>query len=181
MPNWCYNTLEVRGQIEDVQKFFEHAKRAVPQSDHVLSAECSLDFNKFIPMPPEVRLTPKTYELGETIEERQEKWKCTINAIDWAVDNWDTKWNAHDVTCHTNDDDKGYLLYDFNTAWSPPMAVFNKMAEMFPTLKFHATYQGEGNEYYGESGWKKGVLLFEREITPSDSSWMNEEDEEEKS
>ena len=194
MPNWCYNTLEVRGQPEDVQKFFEHAQSETmekcvksynPLSYESMLIKRDLDFNKFIKMPQELKETKS--EFGGTEEEQEERFKKYEANIakygyatwyEWAIDNWDTKWNSGEVE-YDYDVGDDTLFYRFSTAWSPPMKIFHKMAQMFPSLKFHATYRDEGDAFYGESGWKNSVQLFERDITPSDTTWMDEDSKEE--
>lgn len=42
---------------------------------------------------------------------------------DWRCDNWGTKWNACDVYV-------GRDIIEFNTAWSCPLPVLNKLAEL---------------------------------------------------
>lgn len=65
----------------------------------------------------------------------------------WANNNWGTKWNIEDE--NVNDmDDTSCQLY-FKTAWSPPVAIIDKLKEMFPNLDINGYYLGEGNEYAG--------------------------------
>jgi hypothetical protein len=88
-----------------------------------------LHFGNFIPEPPE------------------------SDGYNWCIDNWDTKWDA----CYADLDDSQdeVLRYNFQTAWSVPMAVFNAMTEQFPNLTFDIRSieeQGWGMEIVGRNG-----------------------------
>lgn len=48
---------------------------------------------------------------------------------DWAVENWGTKWNAYDI------ERRGDTVIKFETAWSMPSRILQKLAETFPSDK----------------------------------------------
>lgn len=48
---------------------------------------------------------------------------------DWSIHNWGTKWNSYSFKMVK--DEPGLLEFLFNTAWSPPDPIFEKLAEMF--------------------------------------------------
>lgn len=54
-----------------------------------------------------------------------------LNWYDWQIANWGTKWGA----CITTDDANTFEC-SFGTAWNPPVPVWKKLGEMFPTLTF---------------------------------------------
>ena len=58
---------------------------------------------------------------------------------DWRRGNWGTKWNA----CRTqiNDLDKPEIYFD--TAWSTPIPVLDKLSQMYPDLKFDFEFADE--------------------------------------
>ena len=50
------------------------------------------------------------------------------------------------------DIDKEYyeiISITFNTAWSPPVPVIDKLKQMFPDLHISGNYVGEANEFAG--------------------------------
>lgn len=65
----------------------------------------------------------------------------SVNWYDWRCDNWGTKWNACDVYCDWFSDNE--LFYEFNTAWSAPYGVFEKIAEDYPDISFDVLYADE--------------------------------------
>ena len=60
------------------------------------------------------------------------------NWYDWQLFNWGTKWDA----CESiyNQEDK---ILEFQTAWSCPSDIIQKMADMFPDLRFDGGYSDE--------------------------------------
>jgi Ferredoxin-like domain in Api92-like protein len=61
-----------------------------------------------------------------------------LNWHDWSVDNWGTKWNSYGYRGIINA--PKWYVFQFYTAWEPPIPVLRKLTEMWPTLKF--TFQG---------------------------------------
>lgn len=83
-----------------------------------------------------------------------------VNWYNWRIDNWGTKWNSYDNKRIDNDTIK------FNTAWSAPIKVIQKLSEMYPdeviehwwadedigSNSGYASYQnGECNYYYNDN------------------------------
>lgn len=146
MPNWCSNTLKVRGSEDEVQKFCNKAK----------GKDTELSFNSLFPMPKELAITspPQT---------EQEKKQAAINTAkygaptwyEWCVKSWGTKWDVSEV-CLENEGD--YLEYSFDTAWSPPLLWLTKVSEDFPELEFVMRYSEEGAGYFGVAKAVKGKL-----------------------
>lgn len=66
----------------------------------------------------------------------------------WALANWGTKWNAYD--CVLNYETEKYLEFCFNTAWSFPEPIFNKLAQLFPLLTLECDCYDEGGIFAGE-------------------------------
>ena len=62
---------------------------------------------------------------------------------EWRCANWGTKWNAYDQT-----GGDGWLT--FETAWSAPHPVIDKLAEMFPQVKI--THKWADEDYGNNCG-----------------------------
>jgi hypothetical protein len=95
--------------------------------------ETTFSFDRLCPRPPE----------------EADNW------YNWNVSNWGTKWNA--CRCElTRSEQK--LVYNFDTAWAPPMPVIEKFAEKFSAVDFTFSY-------HEEQGWggnlevAKGALV----------------------
>ena len=149
MPNWCRNRITVFGndqteKIKEVEKIFES----------------KTPFNDIFPMP-DWKNTPN--ENGELPVLHQEFNKNgdlfyeTYNFPDgknddrwyhWCIDNWGTKWEP-DIASVDGDQDSEMLELVFNTAWSPPQGVVEKMREKYPKLTFQCFYDEPGCEIAG--------------------------------
>jgi hypothetical protein len=70
------------------------------------------------------------------------------NSLDWARENWGTKWNPEsEAQC---DFGLTFMNVDFNTAWSPPEPIYNKLCELFPNLDIKWHYSEPGADYAGD-------------------------------
>ena len=65
----------------------------------------------------------------------------------WCIDNWGTKWEP-DIN-EIGYEDSEILELTFNTAWSPPQGVVEKMREKYPKLTFQCFYDEPGCEIAG--------------------------------
>lgn len=58
---------------------------------------------------------------------------------DWAIDKWGTKWNAYDTPDSRDTADTIF----FETAWSSPLPVFQRLSEIYPDVVIHVEYADE--------------------------------------
>jgi hypothetical protein len=131
MPNWCNNILRIGHENHEMLDRFEKA---------FLRGETC---HGFIPMPDELRNSTSPND-KENSEANIKKY----GYADWyafAVDQWGTKWDfgsEHDLI------DGGFLNgcpaleFAFDTAWSPPIPLYEKLVELGYTVQ----------AYYLESG-----------------------------
>jgi hypothetical protein len=56
---------------------------------------------------------------------------------DWSYANWSTNRNASDVELDDSTADLGYVVIKFETAWSPPVRILERLEEMFPDIAFY--------------------------------------------
>lgn len=150
MPNHVTNIVTYEGDRKQIAEMLE----AIKKDDLGIG---TVDFNKIIPLPDDIYrgdLGPKERELyGDK------------NWYDWCRANWGTKWNAYGY-----DKDFDYSQTDslwFQTAWSAPHSILQKLSDMFPEIEFrhqwadedigyncgqHRYFGGERtDEYYPES------------------------------
>ena len=86
-------------------------------------------------------------ELGDAyIHNIKEYGKTTW--YDWAIENWGTKWEATGIGC-----DKNTIIFD--TAWSTPEPIFEKLSELLPDEYIEVKY---ADECY--SNYNNGILIF---------------------
>ena len=104
MPNWCQNVIYV-----------SHAdkNKMVALKDAIINGEMC---DHIKPMPEALKDTTSPSD--------------SPNWYDWACDNWGTKWDV----CSPWDTDEIYsdengetYVFKFDTAWSPPIPVYDEM------------------------------------------------------
>lgn len=76
---------------------------------------------------------------------------------EWSIDHWGTKWGAYDFEEVSAEP----LTIKFETAWSFPTPVFEKLAETFPTLTFDCICFDEGWNFAGVGGFGVTGKTFE--------------------
>ena len=137
MPNWCHNKLTITGPEADVRSFKD---KAVGQSPWEESEEEPnvLNFHSLVPVPDEV--LKAGYESA---------------GYDWERANWGCKWGADNA--QLLDEGGTCLIYEFDTAWSPPMEFLKAVAKQWGALQFVLDYEEAGMGY-------KGLAKFQGEI-----------------
>lgn len=158
-PNWTVNRLTITGPANERARFKDQAtKYNNPSLDHEdelkyaklsdkeASAAKLADALQVEEMPP-VALTftafkPMPKDAGDWYN-----WNCA---------NWGTKWDASDATVRETNSS---LVYDFETAWSPPCPAVAEMSEQFPQLKFNLRFWERGMGFQGNFVLKDGKVL----------------------
>jgi len=77
---------------------------------------------------------------------------------EWRVQNWGTKWEPSGVDVEKGVD---HILYDFDTAWSPPEPWVRSISTKYPDLTFRLSYEEPGNDFEGHVLVKDGAILEE--------------------
>jgi hypothetical protein len=146
MPNWCNNSVEIYHEdpamIERVRKAF---------NDGAL-------LNEFIPIPDSLKIVagcvgdPDEQKKLEEDTERNRQVHGYGNWYDFCVNEWGTKW---DIGADGNpaQDFPGGLTLGFESAWSPPVAAYEKLTEQ--GFRIRAMYYEPGMAFAGV--WDNGV------------------------
>lgn len=133
MPNWCANKLTITGPKAEVLAFKERAVGHPPWSrpEELVSVEPSaLNFHSLVPVPDEV--LAGGYEKA---------------GYDWEKEHWGCKWGASEAGIV--DQWEGFIAYEFNTAWSPPLEFLEALAVKWPNLMFVLEYEEPGCAFKG--------------------------------
>ncbi len=159
MPNWCANSVVLKHKDPE---FIARARRAV-EKDGLL--------NEFIPVPKDLKETISGY-MGDEEEQKQLEIQQAYNIknygyanwYDYCVNEWGTKW---DVTGEVQDIDGGLML-NFDSAWAPPIAAYEKLKSM--GFDIEANYYEPGCAFVGE--WLDGEDYCYQ--IDGDSEWVRE-------
>jgi len=158
MPNHCFNRVTIynaddtdksREQIAKLKAIFEDENvfgQIIPEPDWANTPLLTSD-NRFgtkygndgeLPQYVEDPVKRLVFRSTDITDQR---W------YDWRVQNWDTKWDAYDVT--VEDEDPDQLEVTFNTAWSPPEAICSQIREDYPDVEVSWFYDEPGCEIAG--------------------------------
>lgn len=175
MPNHVTNILSIQGPDDVVAKVLLSIRNEVSEDTTLF-----IDFNKIYPLPEELKDTSappkivtqeqydahkKRIEEGD-LEEHEKKFGVTMplteemrddllmkyGAADWynwQVENWGTKWNAYEQELT----DDGRII--FQTAWSTPHLLIEKLSMKFPECVFTVKFADE------DFGHNTGQYSFE--------------------
>ena len=151
MPNWNENELTITGDREQLQNFIKKAKGVNHEGK-----DTNLLLNNFVPLPEELKNTrsPSRNPKSARSQRLIKIYGCD-NWWDWNIKNWGTKWDI--------DPDglmfsllKKKAIYDFDTAWSPPVKWLKKVSILFPKLTFKLKYEEPGIGFAGIATAKNG-------------------------
>lgn len=66
--------------------------------------------------------------------------------FEWNIANWGTKWGAYQYKERGRS--PGWFVFEFQTAWSVPIPIFEKLVDMYPGLRFETVTIDEGGPEY---------------------------------
>jgi hypothetical protein len=135
MPNWCYNKLTITGPEAEVQSFKEKAAGRCPWSKPDETEPEVLNFHSLVPVPDEV--LQAGYDAGGN---------------DWERANWGCKWGADNS--RIVDAWETCVIYEFYTAWSPPIELLTTAAKQWGNLVLFLEYEESGMGYKGLAKFK---------------------------
>ena len=172
MPNWCGNTLTLTH--EDTEMIVR-AKAAFAEGNFL---------NEFIPVPDDLKIVAG--QVSDTNEqamlEAHERFNRAAhgyaNWYDFCVNEWGTKWDVGDGQGIQTWDDHELIVY-FDSAWSPPIAAYEKLLDLGftvyatyyePGCAFAGIYEDGIDDYYDLSGMDSGDV--QQQLPPDlDSSF----------
>ena len=162
------NDLEVTGPAKEIKRFKE---QSLGDKDTKNPEDPENMFAQFVPMPKDIF----TGNVGQDEEKKYGKktWYT------WCPNNWGTKWDA--CECHISLAKTKKLIYVFDTAWSPPIQWLEKVAAMYPKLKFVMNYDEPGMVFSGTATGENGLVFddYREGISPSNDEMQDEENLEE--
>lgn len=128
MPNWCENRVTIRGAAEKLAEI----------TAALMNETQMFSFARILPMPDDRK--------GSVMIEG---W------YSWRISHWNTKWDAYAPVLT---EEPGKLIYDFDTAWSPPTPVIVALAKQFPDVHVTHAYVESGMMFGGLDSFTEGEL-----------------------
>lgn len=142
MPNWCNNTLELAHEdpamLERARVAFNEGRLCdefvpVPESLHIVAGRVGDDSN-----PEQIKLEEDT--------KRNLEVHGYANWYDYCVNEWGTKWDVGGDGMIA-ELENGQLVMSFDSAWSPPIAFYEKMLDL--GFQVRAYYYEGGMNFAG--------------------------------
>lgn len=179
MPNHIQNRLRIIGPSERVKEIFSLIKsdeeeaqidfeKIIPTPQVIkdvdnISFDVENAVKAFVDAPlsdnPLVAaLQAKSRESATLPKEKQKQFELALKAYketgfvywyDWNIAHWGTKWNAYDQNDKRNTEDTIF----FQTAWSAPLPVIQRLAQIFSDVEIHVDYADE------DSGSNAGRII----------------------
>jgi hypothetical protein len=156
MPNWCNNYIEVRGSNAEEIKRLADAFDAGELCDAVIPVPQALKDTVAGSHGDEDKQKALEQQEAENLAQHGAK-----NWYDFCVSHWGTKWDVNISNVCDRDDDGLGFQGSFDSAWSPPMGVVQKMVDdglevvlhyNEPGMAFVGKFDNGDDEYYQYDG-----------------------------
>lgn len=173
MPNWCDNTLRIRGKKDDLQAFKKRLEEAKTEKTGICL------FSTFRPMPKEYQTVTSPNKNEKLAKELTEKYGAA-DWYEWANKNWGTKWGSCeaywviDEPSGTDYDEMYDLEISYQTAWSPGDDCLEDIFQQLDNLSFFLTYSEPGMGFEGTLFVRNGNTEYKecREYVSNDIESM---------
>jgi hypothetical protein len=162
MPNWVFNSLAieaVKADPEQITKLISQLNTSFVRNSKIWDLETNQMLFK------DFAYTNPVFAFWNIIKPTDmETYKH--NWYDWEVCNWGTDYDVavrdenEDPSTNMERHDNG-VIYNFNTADSPPTPAILALSSQYPELVFHLFYEEEAG-WGGDIKIMKGVVLSEQ-------------------
>ena len=132
MPNHVTTKMRVTGPAEAVARFKNAHIRITAEEGGF-----QFDLSSVIPRPAVFEGTVASGDKeNQENPQNQLAFKETgfYHWYDWAVAKWGTKWNSYEFRWVDEEPEK--LVFLFETAWSMPEPILQKLVKLYPELQF---------------------------------------------
>ena len=156
MPNWCTNFVMVQGDPNEVDELV----------NAVTNGKSAFSLNQLAKVPEAL----SSASSPERDEDRVQINLDTYGAkdwYDWCNKNWGTKW---DVEAEIVLDETSPMLpgnrtvkFQFDSAWSPPLPVYDVLAARFPNTNIYVCWDETGCDFAGYRMYRDGELIKHHE------------------
>lgn len=153
MPNWVDNNLTIYGTKEQIEKVKGQVSQTTTSrwGNKKESEKPIFSFFNIIP-PPEDKIDE--YFGVHGYSEGEKKGDTEYNWYNFNNREWGTKWDACESSIE--EESENCVTYFFQTAWSPPTPVIQKLSEQNPELDITLRFVEEQG-WGGENSYKDGI------------------------
>jgi hypothetical protein len=164
MPNWCNNTVQIKGPAKKIQAI----KKAM---------EAGKFLNHLFPMPKELEGTTADGSENQTLIKKTgySDW------YGWCTNEWGTKWEISEGYPEEPEiadwgKDEKTLSWSFDSAWAPPIGAYAHYLDNNDDVSIFATYYEPGCDFAGvwENGDDRGFTISDYDS--NDDFWTTDDD-----
>lgn len=152
MPNWCYQTITVRGPLEERQRLLAESR----YSENSIN-EPEFKLSQLVPRDA------RTIKMVSTAGPEYATFSSTEDGFDGLEHTlllWGSKWGDCDTAAEQECDQ---LIIHTKSAWSPIIPLIINVSKQFPSLAFCSVYTEEFNHFAGCIMIQAGKVLDEYE------------------
>jgi len=165
MPNWTQNEVTFSSakttNIKKIKRIFEKGSpfsqlikepnwSTVPLKGNEVSNRFQ---NKPLGMVGELPIIEE-HKLNNGEVMKLFKFKSTnvqdTRWYEWRLEKWDTKWDVPKDDIEITEINNGSIVIGFDTAWSPPIAIYKKLRDKFKDVKIEWWARDEDDQTNGE-------------------------------
>jgi hypothetical protein len=175
MPNWCNNnlTIQAKGSLHMRKNKLTDFMKSYCSYINDKENDCMLDFEKIIPIPNFIE-PPEFHNIAnESNESSREQYENSKKKAreqnkelygyeswyDFCNEVWGTKWNSSPIFTGMK---RNVLYFIFDTAWSPPYGIMEKLIADNPHLSFELNFSEIGMGFQGIITGNDGVVTENR-------------------
>ncbi len=143
MPNWCNNDIQIShndsakmDKLESAVKKGKLFSTIMPEPDWDSMPNEKGEYSKEEKLAPDLSITITRWPDGE----QDDRW------YGWRNENWGTKWEVNEF--YNNIRHENQLTLSFDTAWSPPIAIYEALVEQGYSVR--AYYNEPGGDFAGK-------------------------------
>jgi len=155
MPNWVDNRLAISGAKSDIENVRARLESNIEEGRFL--------WNIVHPKAEEMADYEMVIGTGGKSMSDPTGWYM------WNIQHWGTKWDVSELIIEGDEDE---VIYNFNTAWSPPTNAMTSLSEQFPDLEITLRFieeQGWGGEGEYKAGEETVVEEWDIPETHEDS------------
>lgn len=177
MPNWCSNTMTVKGPKPELKRFLKAMKvkemqktGEIKDDQWVVTGEKEVEIdslNHLDPIPQELLDTVSGSVSDDKKAEHEAQMKANLDKYgykdwyDYALSVWGSKWGAGDVYVSDHDTSNGIISLSYQSAWSPCNGLIARISAQFPKLVFGVVFTEEAEFFAGWCVIHNGELVIE--------------------
>ena len=175
MPNWCYQSLEIRGPSKDLDSFRE----SLLSKDYNDKGEQegNLDLNSLCPLD-EKAYAYRTMQRDDGTDYMMKVFATMsedgFDGYSHAVSVWGTKWGACHIQLNSDTMNPYPLNLYYESAWSPASGLIQAISSKYPTLVFGLLFTEEADFFAGIQVFQNNEIIAEKEYPTEDSDELRE-------